>query len=54
VVVKDGSIRTAYPIAEAVVGVIGSLLNPFDAISGELANGELPDHLRYPENDPCE
>lgn len=26
-----------------------SLLDPFDAISGELGNGELPDYLRYPE-----
>jgi hypothetical protein len=53
VVVKDGSIRSAYPIAGAVIGFLGGLLNPFDAISGELADGELPEHLRYHGDSPC-
>ncbi len=41
------------------VGLVGSLLDPFDAISGELANGELPaDYLReldgYIMDNPCQ
>ena len=53
VVVKEGRIKTAYPIGGAALGFIGSLLDPFDAISGELGNGELPQDLQYPDDSPC-
>ena len=49
-----GGIKDAELIKGGVVGFLGSLLDPFDAISGELGNGDLPDHLRYPDmGDPC-
>ncbi|XPS88777.1 hypothetical protein Dvar_67960 [Desulfosarcina variabilis str. Montpellier] len=40
VTVKKGSIRSAYPVAGTILGIIGVLVDPFDAISGELSNSE--------------
>lgn len=49
-----GGISGAEPIGAGLIGFLGSLFDPFDAISGEIGNGELPDHLKYPDMDnPC-
>ena len=50
-----GGIKGAEPIITGILGFIGSMLDPFDAISGELDNPEtdddgngIPDHLEKP------